>query len=426
MNRKWLLLLMILALLSFPVFSLSRDEMKEKLGDDVVYADTEMTLWRLPLGFDGRELFFSMGDMPAVSGLVAKGEGEDGIVLSWESVEGASYYSVFYLEGDAWLPLAKTETNTYTDVSAPNKEVRSYRIAAHSHGDDRVQSSFLSEETKAARLEPIEDLDVSTHAGDVYLKWTPVPGAKGYIIYKDDEELRRTDEESMKIDEEGLEEEHSYTVVPYIGDEGEEVTGPPATKVVAPHVSRDPMITLVVNKKHPIEPRDYYPDDLVSVGTEGEYLRREAAEAFERMNEAAKNDGYPLTAQSGFRSYDLQQLLYSRYVSNYGQQEADTFSARPGFSEHQTGLVMDIIGGGGGIGESGGFDSTGQYRWLLEHAHKYGWTLRYPQGSEAVTGYQYESWHWRYIGVEEAIRFKESGLSTLEEFYSIEGGDYIE
>ena len=184
-------------------------------------------------------------------------------------------------------------------------------------------------------------------------------------------------------------------------------------------LQKDFLINRIVNKKYPHDPLKYRPTDLVEVGNREQYLRKEAAEAFNEMNAAARSDGYPLTGYSGFRSYETQSSIYNRYVNNYGRSSADTFSARPGYSEHQLGLAMDISDG-----SSGEFENTGQYRWLLKNAHKYGWILRYPKGSEAITGYVFESWHWRYIGVSEATRFYNSDYNTLEEFYSIEGGGY--
>ncbi len=425
MKNRWFIFLLLLSLLAVPAFSMTNEQALSRLGDHFAYTEDQVTVWRLPMGLDGREWIFSIGDLSPVAELEARGSGSLGITLQWSSVRGAFFYTVFY-EGDGtWVSLARVNGTSFTDKSAPTEGTRTYRVAAHRESSHRLQSSVLSQEVQGVRMEAMEDLSVTMAAGDVIIGWEPVTGAEGYVVYRDEQELERTEKDKITLQEED-ENEHNYAVAPYYSYEEQKVEGKSAQVVVTPQTKEAVLITRVVNKKHPIEPIDYYPEDLVSVGTQGEYLRKEAAEAFNLMNEAAKKDGAPLTAQSGFRSYDLQNKLYTRYVGNYGQKEADTFSARPGYSEHQTGLVMDITGGGGGIGSEGGFAATAQFRWLMEHAYKYGWILRYPRGSESVTGYAYESWHWRYIGVTEATRFKESGLATLEEFYSIEGGDYLE
>ena len=116
---------------------------------------------------------------------------------------------------------------------------------------------------------------------------------------------------------------------------------------------------------------------------------------------------------SGFRSYETQNRIYNNYVSNYGQSSADTFSARPGHSEHQTGLAIDV----NSIDDS--FADTPEAEWLASHAHEYGFIIRYPKGKESITGYKYEPWHIRYLGVEKATEVYNSGL-TLEEFLGID------
>ncbi|MEW9051427.1 MAG: D-alanyl-D-alanine carboxypeptidase family protein [Neobacillus sp.] len=137
--------------------------------------------------------------------------------------------------------------------------------------------------------------------------------------------------------------------------------------------------------------------------------------AFEKMKTAAHNQGLTLTLTSGYRSYEYQKDLYWRYVSIYGQAEADRFSAYPGYSEHQTGLAFDIGGSNRSAWVNSGFDGTPEAKWLANNAHNYGFILRYPPGKEHITGYMYESWHFRYLGVEVATKVYKSGL-TLEEY----------
>ncbi|MDG3044442.1 M15 family metallopeptidase [Bacillus sp. B6(2022)] len=105
-----------------------------------------------------------------------------------------------------------------------------------------------------------------------------------------------------------------------------------------------------------------------------------------------------LTAFSTFRSYDRQRVLYNNYVASHGKKQADRFSARPGYSEHQTGLAFDIGGVNSKHWAEDSFANTKEAKWLAKHAHEFGFIIRYPKGKEKVTGYQYEPWHLRYLG----------------------------
>ncbi|MDR0386786.1 MAG: M15 family metallopeptidase [Treponema sp.] len=124
----------------------------------------------------------------------------------------------------------------------------------------------------------------------------------------------------------------------------------------------------------------------------GLLLRRPAAEALERMAVAARTDGVVLAASSAYRSYNYQVEVYGRNVREMGQVVADRESARPGYSQHQMGLVVDF----GSIDDS--FAQTRAGRWILEHGSRFGWSLSFPDGYEEATGYRWESWHYRYVG----------------------------
>ncbi|RHW34902.1 D-alanyl-D-alanine carboxypeptidase family protein [Lysinibacillus yapensis] len=165
---------------------------------------------------------------------------------------------------------------------------------------------------------------------------------------------------------------------------------------------------LIANKKYPL-PSDFAPGES-----------KEARSAFEKMAGDAKVAGFELVAFSTYRSFEYQQTLYNNYVDRDGQENADRYSARPGYSEHQTGLAFDI-------GEKGKedlwlteeFGETEAGKWLVENAHNYGFILRYPPGKENITGYMYESWHFRYLGVDLATKVKNAKV-TLEEYLGIE------
>ncbi|MGL5416040.1 MAG: M15 family metallopeptidase [Clostridium sp.] len=141
--------------------------------------------------------------------------------------------------------------------------------------------------------------------------------------------------------------------------------------------------------------------------------------AFKSMQEAAKKDNITINIGSSFRSYSYQKNLYNSYVKSLGKKHADKFSAKPGHSEHQTGLSVDIVGSNSKTAINSKFDNTKEAKWLLSNAHKFGFILRYPKGKEHITGYKYESWHYRYVGVSHSKYFYDNTL-TLEEYLNIE------
>ena len=165
---------------------------------------------------------------------------------------------------------------------------------------------------------------------------------------------------------------------------------------------------VVANKHYPMS-KDYNPGENPTA--KAELLKLIAA-----MQQA----GFPISDHySGFRSYETQTQLYQNYVNKDGKAEADRYSARPGYSEHQTGLAFDLIGTNGNL-----VTEEKAAQWLLDHAADYGFVVRYLKGKEKETGYMAEEWHLRYVG-KEAKEIAASGLS-LEEYYGFEGGDYVD
>ena len=166
---------------------------------------------------------------------------------------------------------------------------------------------------------------------------------------------------------------------------------------------------IVVANKHCPMSKDYNPGENPTA--KAELLKLIAA-----MQQA----GFPISDNySGFRSYETQTQLYQNYVNKDGKAEADRYSARPGYSEHQTGLAFDLIGTNGDL-----VTEEKAAQWLLDHAADYGFVVRYLKGKEKETGYMAEEWHLRYVG-KEAKEIAASGLS-LEEYYGFEGGDYVD
>ena len=166
----------------------------------------------------------------------------------------------------------------------------------------------------------------------------------------------------------------------------------------------------LINRQHSVSQR-YVPPDLQKVLANGisQEMRQEAAGALEQLFEAAQEAGVPLATVSGYRSYSKQSTIYQRKVDSIGAKKADMISARPGTSEHQLGLAMDVAKKGSSQ-LNAGFIKTPQGQWVCENAHRFGFIVRYLEGYEEVTGYSYEPWHIRYVGVEHATAIYQSGV----------------
>ena len=168
---------------------------------------------------------------------------------------------------------------------------------------------------------------------------------------------------------------------------------------------------LVICNKYHILKSNYVPNLISLDGYGGGQMQKEAGTAFKQMVDDAKEVGITLKNVSGYRSYNTQKNLYNSYVNRDGKSKADTYSARAGSSEHQTGLASDINW------VSDNFEGTDAYYWLQTHAHLYGFILRYPKGKTFITGYMYESWHYRYVGKKVAKYIYEHNI-TYEEYYA--------
>jgi len=187
-------------------------------------------------------------------------------------------------------------------------------------------------------------------------------------------------------------------------------------------IAQPETITVLVNKQYKL-PDNYEPKDLVfpdvaftfKEQSDKRKLRKEAAGALEKLFAGAKADGITLLGVSGYRSSQTQAALFNSYVKKDGEQKALTYSARPGHSEHQTGLAIDVTGGDGRCAAQDCFADTKEAKWLAQHAAEYGFIVRFLKGKETVTGYQYEPWHIRYVGVELAKEITSKGL-VLEEY----------
>ena len=174
---------------------------------------------------------------------------------------------------------------------------------------------------------------------------------------------------------------------------------------------------LIVNKSYPL-PKDYVPSntykDATGLNYCSECINVDAYEKYKLMKADMASLGMNIWIQSGYRSYSLQESLYNKYVNRDGKLAADTYSARPGYSEHQTGLAFDL----NSISDE--FQDTSEGKWVNENAWRYGFILRYPKSKESITGYKYESWHLRYVGEDLAAKLYNNGdWITLEEHFNL-------
>lgn len=189
-------------------------------------------------------------------------------------------------------------------------------------------------------------------------------------------------------------------------------------------VTNPKALDVVVNKQRSL-PADFIPPHLVepdvpfsfSGQSEKKLLQKVAADALEKLFQAAKKDNITLYAVSGYRSYATQKSIYNSNVARQGEAEASRFSARPGHSEHQTGLTMDVTGKDPNCLLEQCFENTAEGKWIAENAAKFGFIIRYPKDKEDITGYAFEPWHIRYVGVELAQEINELD-TTMEQYFS--------
>ena len=174
-------------------------------------------------------------------------------------------------------------------------------------------------------------------------------------------------------------------------------------------------LLVLVNKNNQLS-NDYIPKNLESISlryaNKDKYLRKEAKDAFEKLSSEAAALGYRIVAVSAYRDYNYQNELFNYYVEEKGLEYALDCSAKPGHSEHQTGLAVDVEGENK---DYDNFEDTKEFSWMKDNAHRFGFILRYPKGKEHITGFKYEPWHYRYVGINIATEIYEKNI-TLEEY----------
>ena len=190
------------------------------------------------------------------------------------------------------------------------------------------------------------------------------------------------------------------------------------TNTLATDTSKNEL--MLVNKYYYLD-SNFNGADIVPIqsgySSAGGSLARVAHENFINLVNSARAEGYSILARSPYRSYGTQLATYNGWVSSHGFQQAETFSARAGHSEHQTGYAVDVTTPAVAQQNLGAFEYTKEFTWMANNAHKFGFILRFPNGKSNITGYIYEPWHYRYVGVDAAKQIKEENL-TLEEYYA--------
>ena len=352
--------------------------------------------------------------LPQVTGLTSKTPDISSIRLSWNAVSGADGYSVGMRSKGQYPEIADVTDTTYLVTGLPaatreNFKVRAYKIV----NGQKVYGDYSVNYNSATNPRPISGLKAQTGNASVSLSWKKV-GCSNYRVFMLEngkwKQIAQTDTNSYtvigldagsykfkvracKTDDKGSNHYGAYS---------EEITvkTPDHTVEVINGMSYVDGV-LLANKTYSL-PASYDPKGLT----------KETSAAFKKMQTAAYKDGISLWVCSGYRSYYDQKYLYDMYCNRDGKAAADKYSARPGYSDHQTGMAIDVNNA------SDSFGGTREAKWLANNCAKYGFIIRYPKGKEAYTGYQYEPWHIRYVGTPLAQNITNSGLS-LEEYFGI-------
>lgn len=272
-----------------------------------------------------------------------------------------------------------------------------------------IHSDYLSEAEASSWTETEISGEYYVNSNDVYSRVSAIQGSDTVQLYEINDKvtvIARTDTDYFKL------EDGTFIHCDYLSEEEVKLSNLPDYSSLTQNgysIERINGITyvdgvMIANKTYTL-PRSYAPG-----------IQPDAYDAFLEMQSAAEQDGISLYIVSGYRSYDDQEAIYASYVNDDGRDAADTYSSRPGHSDHQTGYTFDL----NSLDQD--FEYTPEGIWLAEHCAEFGFIIRYPKGKDAYTGYMFEPWHVRYIGRERAEAITDSGLS-LEEYYGI-SSDY--
>lgn len=359
-----------------------------------------------------------------VTGFKVSSSAASAIKLTWNRVAGAKGYIIYQMKSGKWVRIAKTVTPDTSYIVRNLNKGTEYRYAIKAYknvNNKEITSIKFPTVTAYTKIKTVSGFKVSgVSISAVKLTWNRVEGAQGYIVYKYDNVTNKwirtakttTTANTYVVNKLSADTTYSFAVKAYITINGKEVTSETYPTVSAK--TKQPILkievkngvtyinnVLIVNKTY-VLPSTYNPGGLT----------KETYCAFLEMQKCAAKDNINLWITSGFRSYSYQNYLYNSYVARDGRAAADRYSARAGHSEHQTGLAIDLNNA------SSYFNNSKEADWIEKHCAEYGFILRYPEGKESKTGYQYESWHVRYVGKDLAKKIMNSGL-CLEEYFGI-------
>ena len=345
-----------------------------------------------------------------------------GAKITWGKVAGAAKYRVFYkANGEAtWHKAGDTTSTSYTWTKAKSGTKYVFTVRCISADGQKYTSSYDNTGKSLSYIAAPKILSAVSLSTGVLVSWDKVKGAANYrVFYKangEDTWHKAGDTTSVNYTWTKAKSGTKYTfTVRCITKDGKSYTSSydgkgkaqsstfTTSKGFKGEVKNGVVYIdgyLIANKTYPL-PKSY-----------GDGITSAAQSAFNKMKEGAKKDGITLSIASGYRSYSYQNKIYNNYCARDGKKEADTYSARPGHSEHQSGLAMDL----NKVGNA--FNGTKEAKWLAKNCYKYGFILRYPQGKTNETGYVYESWHFRYVGEDLAKKLYNGGdWITMEDYF---------
>ena len=332
--------------------------------------------------------------------------------LTWNQVKSAEGYIVYQYNDSkkAWNRTAKIKGTSYTVSKLSSGTSYKFAVKPYLTFEGKEVGCAKYMEVFTSTLPDKVKFMVKTYSDKTTVTWDKVNGATGYIVYykknSNDSWHKLTVTSGTSYTNSGLKRNKNYifAVKAYRIAGGQTYNGKYYTSAFPYIVNKNGLTyvdgILIANKTYGL-PTDYNPG-----------LTEETKKAFENMSRDAAKENISLFISSGFRSYNYQKTLYNGYVNRDGKKAAEKYSARPGHSEHQTGLAIDVNN------PSSSFINTKEAKWLEKNCWKYGFIIRYPKGKENITGYQYEPWHIRYVGTSLAKTLTENKL-TIEEFYSI-------
>ncbi|WP_124100293.1 D-alanyl-D-alanine carboxypeptidase family protein [Ruminococcus sp. Marseille-P6503] len=386
---------------------------------NVANSAASFSAWQLT----GNPLTSVTPDAPDSPSLISLSSTDKSVTVNWTKVKGATGYRVYRYDFKTGSFISRTSIknnniSSWTDEKVSSGTAYKYKVKSYVKIDGvNYWSGYSNTLCTAVKPQKIAITKANRTYDAVRLFWEPVT-CNGYQIYMYSPDTKKwqyaatvKDPSADQYRVSGLKRgtKYKFRIRAYKCDADRKnyfgSFGNSFSVTTKPEIIKKNGITyvegiLIANKTYAL-PSNYNPD-----------MDSSALNAFYKMQRAARNDGINLWICSGFRSYSYQQYLYSSYAARDGKAAADRYSARAGHSEHQTGLAMDVNNA------SSSFEGTKEAKWLAANCSDYGFIIRYPKNKESVTGYKYEPWHIRYLGVKTATAVEKSG-KCLEEYLGI-------